>query len=117
MRCVFAAARRGSERSLVSCQSHMPAAETLARFIALVEQNEHAEAIEAFYTVDASMQENQSAPSVGRDALAANERRILAKAKTVVSRCIRPIFVNGDNVVIRWTFHFEWLDEIGRAHV
>ena len=88
----------------------MPAAETLARFVALVEQNDHAEAIEAFYTADASMQENQSAPRVGRDSLVANERRVLAKAKTVVSRCIRPIFVNGDNVVIRWTFRFEWLD-------
>ena len=88
----------------------MPTADTLARFIALVEQNAHAEAIEAFYTADASMQENQSAPRVGRDSLVANERRVLAKAKTVRSRCVRPIFVNGDNVVIRWTFHFEWLD-------
>ena len=88
----------------------MPTAETLARFVALVEQNAHAEAIEAFYTENASMQENQSAPRVGRDSLAANERRVLAKAKAVESRCIRPIFVDGDNVVIRWTFRFEWLD-------
>ena len=88
----------------------MPTAETLARFVALVEQNTHAEAIEAFYTENASMQENQSAPRVGRDSLTANERRVLAKAKAVESRCIRPIFVEGDNVVIRWTFRFEWLD-------
>ena len=56
------------------------------------------------------MQENQSAPRRGRDNLMANERRVLAKAKTVTSACIRPVFVNGDRVVIRWVFRFEWLD-------
>ena len=88
----------------------MPKAETLARFLALVEQNAHAEAIEEFYTADASMQENQSAPRVGRDSHLANERRVLSKAKTVLSTCIRPVFVSGDNVVVRWVFRFEWLD-------
>jgi hypothetical protein len=88
----------------------MPTAETLERFIALVEANAHAEAIEEFYAPDASMQENQSEPRVGRDRLVLNERRILAKAKTVSSRCVRPVFVNGDCVVIRWIFGFEWLD-------
>ena len=88
----------------------MPAAETLERFIALVEANAHAEAIEQFYAPDASMRENQSEPRVGRDRLVANERRILAKASTVSSRCVRPVFVNGDYVVIRWIFSFEWLD-------
>lgn len=79
----------------------MPSAETLEKFIALVERNTHVEAIEAFYAPDASMQENQSAPRCGRDTLVANERRVLAKAKTVSSTCIRPVFVNGDRVVIR----------------
>ena len=88
----------------------MPTLETLERFIARVEQNAHAEAIEEFYTADASMRENQGAPRVGRDALAANERRVLARAKSVASKCIRPAFVNGDHTVVRWTFHFEWLD-------
>ena len=44
----------------------MPTADTLERFIARVEQNAHAEAIEEFYTPGASMQENQAAPRVGR---------------------------------------------------
>jgi hypothetical protein len=88
----------------------MPTAETLERFIARVEQNAHAEAIEEFYTADASMQENQSAPRVGREAHVANERKVLARAKSVSSRCVRPIFVNGDKVVVRWIFRFEWLD-------
>ncbi len=88
----------------------MPTAETLDRFIALVEKNAHVEAVEAFYTVDASMQENQSAPRVGRDAHAANERRVLAKVKTLTSHCVRPVFFSGEKVVIRWIFRFEWLD-------
>jgi hypothetical protein len=88
----------------------MPRAETLERFIAMVEQNAHVEAVEAFYTADASMQENQPAPRVGRDAHVANERRVLAKAKSLTSTCVRPVFVNGDKVVIRWIFRFEWLD-------
>ena len=84
----------------------MPRAETVERFIVLVEENAHVEAIEMFYTVDATMQENQSPPRVGRDALVANERRALAKAKSVSSHCVRPVFVHGDHVVIRWIFEF-----------
>lgn len=61
----------------------MPTTETLERFIARVEQNAHAEAVEEFYTPDASMQENQSAPRVGRDARVANERRVLARTKSL----------------------------------
>ena len=76
----------------------------------MVEQNAHVEAVEAFYTAAASMQENQSAPRIGRDSHVANERRVLSKAKTLLSRCVRPVFVSGDKVVIRWIFRFEWLD-------
>jgi hypothetical protein len=88
----------------------MPTTETLERFIARVEQNAHAEAIEEFYTADASLRENQSPPRVGREAHVAHERGVFARAKTVTSECVRPVFVSGDNVVIRWRFHFEWLD-------
>jgi hypothetical protein len=88
----------------------MPNSETLERFIARVEQNAHAEAIQEFYTADASMRENQGVPRVGRDAHIANEHRLFAMAKTVRSKCVRPVFLGGDHVVIRWIFHFEWLD-------
>jgi len=88
----------------------MPTAETLERFIARVEQNAHAEAIEEFYTEASSMQENQAPPRVGRVANIANERRVLARAKSVVSRCIRPVLASSDIVVIRWFFRFEWHD-------
>ncbi len=88
----------------------MPSPETLERFIARVEQNAHVDAIEEFYTADASMQENQRALRVGRDAHIANERRVLLKVKSLTSKCVRPIFVDDDNVIIRWVFHFTWLD-------
>ena len=88
----------------------MPSPQTLERFIARVEENAHADAILEFYADNASMQENQSAPRVGRDSLAARERAVLAKARSVRSTCVRPVFVNGDRVVVRWIFEFEWQD-------
>jgi len=88
----------------------MPSAETLERFIARVCENAHAEAIEEFYVEHASMRENMGAPRVGRDTLAANERRVLARAKAVSSTCVRPVFVSGPIVVVRWIFEFEWKD-------
>src|SRR5688500_17960343 len=88
----------------------MPTSETLERFITRVEQNAHVEAIAEFYTAGASMQENLSPPRVGREALIDNERKTMAKAKSVQSTCVRPVLVNGDIVVIRWIFEFEWLD-------
>jgi hypothetical protein len=86
----------------------MPKLETLEQFITMVEANEHDKAIENFYTADASMQENQSEPRVGRDLLAANEKKTLLKVSSLVSKCIRPYFINGDYVVIQWFFRFEW---------
>src|SRR5215475_10987974 len=88
----------------------MPTLETVDRFIARVEQNAHADAIEEFYTENASMRENQAPPRVGRAALVENERRVLARAKSVESKCLRPVIVNGNHVVIRWVFDFHWLD-------
>jgi len=86
----------------------MPKLETVEQFITMVESNEHDTAIEKFYTIDASMQENQAEPRVGRDYLVANEKNTLLKVKSLVSKCIRPYFINGDYVVIQWFFRFEW---------
>jgi len=88
----------------------MPQPDTLERFIARVESNAHAEAVEEFYTADASMRENFEPPRVGRDLHVANERKVLARARSVQSQCVRPLFVNGDHVVVRWIFRFEWQD-------
>jgi hypothetical protein len=92
------------------CGYLMPSPETLERFVARVESNAHAEAIEEFYTPEASMRENNAAPRVGRDKLVEHENRVLARARSVRSTCVRPVVVSGDTVVVRWVFEFEWLD-------
>ncbi len=89
---------------------NVPTHEILEHFIAAVESNEHDKAIRDFYTEDASMQENQAEPRRGRADLVAREQKILASARSVASECVRPVFVNGDRVVIRWKFRFVWLD-------
>ncbi|HLX81694.1 MAG TPA: hypothetical protein VKS43_14040 [Burkholderiales bacterium] len=71
----------------------MSTAETLERFIARVEQNAHAEACEEFHTAHSSMQENRAPPRVGRDAHVAHERKIMSRAKSVSSTCVRSVFV------------------------
>ena len=88
----------------------MPTNDTLERFIARVEQIAHTEAVEEFYTPESSMQENQSPPRVGRHQHVAAERNVVARAKSISSQCVRPAFVNGDLVVIRWIFEFTWRD-------
>ncbi|HEY2627968.1 MAG TPA: nuclear transport factor 2 family protein [Usitatibacter sp.] len=88
----------------------MPSAETLERFIARVESNAHADAIEEFYTEDASMRENMKEARRGRAGLVTREKAVLARAKSVRSTCVRPVLVNGPIVVVRWIFEFEWLD-------
>jgi hypothetical protein len=68
----------------------MPSAATLERFIACVESNVHVKAIEDFYTENSSMQENQQAPRVGRQANMAREQAVLDRTKSVRSECVRP---------------------------
>lgn len=84
----------------------MPLLSTLERFIARVEHNKHVEAIEEFYTDNASMQENNEPPRVGRDVLVAHEREALAQVASVQSWCVRPVFQHDEYVVIRWIFEF-----------
>ena len=73
----------------------MPKQDTLERFIARVESNAHVEACEEFYTEHSTMQENFAPPRIGRDAHVANERKVMARAATIVSKCVRPVFVDG----------------------
>ena len=91
-------------------EEHHAKSSSLERFIARVEQNLHAEAVEEFYTESASISENMNAPRIGRDAQAARERALFLKVSSVKSSCVHPVFVSGDRVVIRWIFEFEWND-------
>jgi ketosteroid isomerase-like protein len=88
----------------------MPSPETLERFIARVESNAHAEAVEEFYADNATMQENQDPPRVGRANHVAREKMVIARTQSMRSQCVRPVFVNGEHVVIHWTFQFVWKD-------
>ncbi len=88
----------------------MPHPDTVEAFISRVLQGAHAEAIEAYYTEQASMRENFGEARQGRALLVDNERRVLAQMRTVRTECVRPVLVDGDHVVTRWIFEFETLD-------
>ena len=84
----------------------MPTRETLEGLITLVEQGRFIDALEQFYAEDATTTENMGEARRGRDTLIANERNVMAAFPTIRSRCVRPIFVDGDRAVIRWQFEF-----------
>lgn len=84
----------------------MPSRETVQRFIALVESNDHVRAIQDFYTEDASMQENTAPPRVGRDVLVSHEKAALARVTSVHTHRVETFFVDGDKVAIHWIFDF-----------
>ena len=88
----------------------MPSTETVNRFVARVEANAHVEAVQDFYTENSSVRENQAEPRIGREAHIENERRFLSRLKSLTSKCVHPVFLSGDFVVIRWNFTFELHD-------
>ena len=84
----------------------MPSRETVERFIAMVEANEHVRAIEEFYAEDASMQENLAPPRVGKAVLIAHETAALARVASVHTHEVKTFLVDGDHVAIHWIFDF-----------
>lgn len=92
----------------------MPSRERVENFIASVVGGDHVRAIADYYHEDASMQENlQSPPRRGRAALMAHEAKVLERMKMHTHP--DPIFlVDGDHVVINWTFDATGKDGITR---
>lgn len=84
----------------------MPSRPTVDAFIRDVMTEDHVGAIERWYHEDASMQENQAPPRVGRKLLMEGERRTLARVASVTTELLAPPLINGDTVVIRWRFTF-----------
>jgi hypothetical protein len=84
----------------------MPSQAAVDAFVAHVLSDDHVGAIEAWYADDATMQENQEPPRVGRAALVAGEQQMLARFAGVRSELLAPPLVNGDQVAIRWRFTF-----------
>jgi len=72
----------------------------------MVEAGRFVEAIQEFYTPQASMQENVQPPRQGLETLVAGERRVLASFKEVRTLPVETFFVDGDRSVIRWVFEF-----------
>jgi ketosteroid isomerase-like protein len=88
----------------------MPTRERVSALIAMVERGNFVEAIEAFYTEDATMQENTAAPRGGRDKLVEGERRTLAAHKEVRTLPGSSFVLDGDRAVIHWVFEFTRMD-------
>lgn len=88
----------------------MPDSARVRAFIALVENGHYVQAIEKFYHPDASMQENTSAPRLGREALVAHEKKVLAGLKAMKTRRVDKLLVDGDHVVINWVFEMTGAD-------
>ena len=88
----------------------MPSRERVLALVATVEQGKYVEAIEEFYTQDATMQENNDPPRGGREVLMAGERKVLAAHKSVRTEPGSSFLLDGDRVVVHWHFKFVRLD-------
>jgi SnoaL-like domain len=84
----------------------MPTLNTVERFVSMVEAGQGVDALVHFYAEHASMQENGSAPRVGKDALLKFEHSAQASVTNLKATCIRPILISGDVAVIRWVFAY-----------
>src|SRR3954469_13573124 len=91
-------------------ESPMPDRQTVEAFTALVQAGDFVAAIEQFYAPDAATRENNHPPLVGRDALVAKERGVMASFKNIEARRIGPYLIDGDTVAARWKFTFTGAD-------
>ena len=93
----------------------MPKRERVQAFVAMVEAGQYVEAIRAFYTEDATMQENLGEIRTGRDAMAAHEEDVLKRVKSITTRPGSTFAIDGDRVIVRWVFDIALPD--GKAFV
>ena len=91
----------------------MPSLQPVEHFVQLVEAGRGIEAIERFYAPDVAVRENHGPARVGREALLASETAARAAVSDPRARCVRPLLVADDVVVIRWVF--DYVDRQGRA--
>ncbi|TCU78251.1 SnoaL-like protein [Bradyrhizobium sp. R2.2-H] len=93
----------------------MPSRDIVETFAKRVEDGDFVGAIEHFCAPDAATYENDAAPTVGRDKLAAKERGVLAAFKTVKAVRIGPSLIEGDHVATRWRFSFTNAEGVTRT--
>jgi hypothetical protein len=93
----------------------MPSRDIVEEFAKRLENGDFIGAIEDYCTPDAVTYENNTAPTVGRDALVAKERGVLAMSKEVKAVRIGPSLIEGDQVATRWTFSFTNAEGVTRT--
>jgi hypothetical protein len=93
----------------------MPSRDIVEAFAKCLEDGDFVGAIEHFYATDAATYENNPAPTVGRENLAAKERGVLAATKEVKAVRIGPSLIEGDHVATRWTFSFTNAEGVTRT--
>ena len=91
----------------------MPSRERVAALIARVEAGCFVEALQEFYTEDATMQENGQSPRIGLQKLIEHERGVMAAFKNVRTLPVKTWLVDGDHVIINWVFEFARADGTG----
>ena len=84
----------------------MPTRETVEAFVAQVVGGDHVGAIRDWYEEGAWMQENQSAPRIGRALLMEQEAATLARMQRVETELLAPPLIDGNRVALRWRFTF-----------
>jgi ketosteroid isomerase-like protein len=84
----------------------MPDRARVEALIAMVEAGRYVEAIEAFYAEEATMQENQKPPRGPRAKLVEGERKMLAAHAAAKTLPGSTYLLEGDRVMINWTFVF-----------
>jgi ketosteroid isomerase-like protein len=88
----------------------MPSRERVAALIARVEAGCFVEALQEFYTEDATMQENGQAPRIGLKKLIDHERGVMAAFKEIRTLPVKTWLLDGDSVIINWVFEFTRAD-------
>lgn len=82
----------------------MPSPARVNAFVAAVRDGRYVEAIEDYYAETATMQDNLQPERGGRDVLVAHEKAVLQRLKTMETREVGPVLIDGDHVVVNWVF-------------
>ena len=82
----------------------MPTRERVMAFVDAVVNGDHVDAISNYYTEDATMQENLSAPRKGRESLMDHESKALSRLSEMRTHPPKAVLIDGDRVAIHWMF-------------
>ena len=72
----------------------------------MVEAGQGIEAVIMFYAEHASMQENMGECRIGKELLVKHEKAAQASVTNLRSKCVRPLLISRNIVVIRWAIGY-----------